>query len=356
MDCNEVIALATRALRISSGEEVRLKSKKKIASVWDGKGCVYEIVVTHRGKESTFVCKRISFPKQDGSLTFEDQQKIFSYDIEATFYDARVYEAFISFGCPVPAGIHTERKARKNDSLTICMSCLLGKTSQKMNFKQATAAVHWAARLHAHTWHEKADQFTNILQREGSFWHLDVSMAELENLPRNIWCKRLYRASHAIDRWLKADVFQSIIHGDFHIDNMIFQNGSLIGLCDFQYCGYGNCMRDICYMLSCCVQEVAEKGNTNKRHPWETFLFNVYHKELSKILGESRVPPFQELLLTAEICYVDLARYLMGSGRLVNAFLIPRAKSVLDKLDSGILLSTELSYDEALAFNFPRAH
>ncbi len=74
---------------------------------------------------------------------------------------------------------------------------------------------------------------------------------------------------------------QTLIHGDFRLDNMFFDDGEYpeVALVDWQLTTVGNGLYDIAYFLSSCV-------STDIRREIETLAIESYHKIIASETGE----------------------------------------------------------------------
>ena len=339
---------------------IDIVSIKTIARLWAGMGCCNEIIYylnNNDQKKMSIVCKEISMPSvSDGELSCGDARKKNSYIVEKNFYDK--FAAILRNNqINVPEGLYT---ISTSTNLFICMSKLQGTTLTGLNIEEASKAVCWAAKLHAFTWQKKAETFVETigLQKEGTYWYLSTRMEELENIQKNkSFESRLFLAAHAIDKRLKKDPFQSIVHGDFKANNMVCDENNNLGMCDFQYCGKGCCLKDICYMIACYCNDDNNNHDLHHHH-MEGKLFEIYYNELKVNLdantdSSAKIPSYSELLNTVDLCFLDLCRWMAGWGFWGNSFLIPRAKMILNKIDKGEVLKDAEEYVTAIDLTYP---
>lgn len=361
-DAAVLVAKSLKQKEIGEEEQIVHVTKiKSITRLWAGMGEIFEIVFyvnNNKNNQMSIICKEISIPSgADNSLSCGDLRKKRSYFVEQNFYDSFA-EILNEHSIVVPKGLYTNRTA---STLFICMSKLNGEALNGLGIKEASSAVKWAAKLHALTWQEKADKFVEKigLQSQGTYWYLDTRLDEIENMSRTGWEGRLFLAAAAIDARLKTDPFQAIVHGDFKANNMVSDDDHF-ALCDFQYSGKACCLKDICYMIACyCKSNIGNNNDNdnNEYHDFEKELLELYYNELQLNLksdnANAKIPPYEELLVAVDLCFVDLVRWMAGWGFWGNDFLIPRAKLILDKLDSGKMLSDENEYKKAVALVYP---
>ena len=349
---HDSLALVSKSFSVPP-ENVCIVSNESIASLWAGMGEIFEIRFYLNDNEKniiSMICKKICLPANEGSISYGDMRKKKSYEVEKCFYD-RFASILNKNDVTVPEGLYTKNSC---SNLFICMTRLKGKSLSNLGIKNAKRAVKWAAKLHALTWGVRADEFVASmgLQSQGTYWYLDTRPNEFENIPRKGWEGRLYSAARAIDERLKADPFQSIIHGDFKAANMVSDGVDNFGMCDFQYCGKGCCLKDICYMIACyCSSSNIDSEGDRVHHPFEEAIFDLYYAELKANAAKQgllEVPSYDALLDAADLCFVDITRWMAGWGYWGNSFLIPRTQKILDKIDNGTLLSSENAYRQAV--------
>uniref|UniRef100_A0A7S1U035 Aminoglycoside phosphotransferase domain-containing protein n=1 Tax=Phaeomonas parva TaxID=124430 RepID=A0A7S1U035_9STRA len=350
MERDEALALAQRAL--PGREVVDVTGIETVASLWAGMGAIYGVRATcaDGDGEAEVICKRIALPA--GELSVGDARKAASYEVEAAFYEGVAELLNGEAGCAVPQGLLVER-GRGAEGLTICMTRLPGSVPGGLGRDGALRAAAWAARLHAFTWGAaRADEFVRMgLQPQGSYWYLDTRLDEWEAIPRRGWQARLRRAARAVDERLKADPLCCVVHGDFKAGNMVW-DGDDVAMCDFQYCGKGCALKDLAYMIGCYLDDRGARRGT-PTHPLERDVLEAYRAELAARLGEDAAPPQAAMDAALDLCFLDLYRWMAGWGVWGNAFLEPRAQSVLDRIDGGKLLKDEDAYRQAVQRAFP---
>ena len=352
MKPDEALALATRAAPAFAAAElceapingpnlvVTSATSRSVASLWAGMGSVEEIrAQTAEHGTITFVAKVIRLPQRCTSVG--DQRKADSYDVEAAFYNGGHAAKLISAGCRVPRPLIVER----GTPLVICMTKVPGRADLSMDERQTGAALQWLARLHAAYWgHARADAAVAAgLQPQGSYWYLDTRADEHSRMPKSGWEGRLRLAARAIDERLKADPFQTVVHGDAKEANMLFEGGT-VGMVDFQYCGKACFAKDLAYCL-CCASGVPEA---------EERLLQLYLADLTVQLAAlgGQPPALPQLQDALALAYCDLGRWMSGWGWWGHD-LRERIIRVLDRLDGGKALPNEEAYSSAVRREFP---
>jgi len=223
------------------------------------------------------------------------------------------------------------------------------------------AVLTWLATLHAAYWgDEKVDKIVEEvgLQQTGSYWHLDTRPSEWEAMPTTGWEGRLKRAARAIDKRLKRDPMQCIIHGDAKEANVLFSSSSskvtactatngrrpdvdlVVTLCDFQYCGKGPPSKDLAYFLCSSANPDDEKA-----------ALEFYRRKLSERLASATddipMPSMDDLQDSMDLAYCDFYRFMSGWGYWGSGGE-NRVKRVLYRLEGGTDLGSEEAYDDAI--------
>lgn len=336
---------AEAGLPTLDAESIGRVSARKLQSLWGGMGYVYCLTITTTvGRVQKIVAKRVQLPR--GELSFGDQRKKDSYDVEAAFYSRGHAERLIAAGCAVPFPLHVE--ASRAEGVTICMTMLEGQ--QGRGKSSADAFVLWLARLHATYWGARADEACGPeggLQPQGCYWHLDTRPEEHSSMGITGMMGRLRLAARAIDLRLKADPMQTVCHGDAKGANIMYDAATGAALVyDFQYCGKAAAMKDLAYFLNATVCASSAE---------EERLLQLYHRELWALLErQGDTPPDWEVLKTChELALCDWRRFsevgLGGWGDSATS----RVEGLLRKLDGGKALASEQAYIEAMLREFP---
>jgi thiamine kinase-like enzyme len=201
------------------------------------------------------------------------------------------------------------------------------------------------------------------LQPIGSYWHLDTRPDEHSSMPRGGLSGRLKLAARAIDRRLKSEEWQCLIHGDPKDANILVDDGGAgsghfgrVYLYDFQYCGKGPPTKDLAYFLCSSVDDSALDIDS---------LIQYYHRQLeSEIRARHssqsslsppsgaailRIPTLKELHGSLDLAFCDYYRFLCGWGHWGSLNQVEeRVRRTLDRLDAGTRLDSPEDYEEAI--------
>eukprot|EP00927_Polykrikos_kofoidii_P062300 TRINITY_DN57106_c0_g1_i1.p1 TRINITY_DN57106_c0_g1~~TRINITY_DN57106_c0_g1_i1.p1 ORF type:complete len:361 (+),score=56.13 TRINITY_DN57106_c0_g1_i1:94-1176(+) len=324
---------------------------KAIASLWAGMGAVYSLSITHSagGPPIEIIAKKVQLPKKCTSMG--DQRKKDSYDVEAAFYSHGHAERLIASNALVPFPLHVEKSPCED--VTICMTQLDGSSQSR---GQPETFVVWLARLHATYWGPRADVACGPacgggLALQGCYWHLDTRPDEHARMGTSGWMGRLKLAARAIDLRLKADLLQTICHGDAKGANIMYSHGedgvAVPLVYDFQYCGKGAATKDLAYFLN--VDVYATNADEER-------ILQLYHSELSDLLMAQGdvVPSFEILRTSFELALCDWRRFSeIGLGGWGDQSANGRVQKLLERLDGGKKLQSEEAYIEAMTREFP---
>jgi len=325
-----------------------------LVDVCAGMGTVYEASVRlSSGQEERLMVKLIKMEECGSEDESQRLQRLESYQVEANFYEKGYAAQLNASGaqCPLPLRI---AKTEDGSHLCLCMTKLQGVSAHRLSASQAEAAVIWLARLHAAYWGKKADVAIaeGGLHLQGCFWHLDSRAEEHTRMLADGWVGRLKLAARGIDVRLKADPYQTIVHGDAKAENMVFSgcaaNGITAGVCDFQYVGKAHPAKDLAYCFLSLDKDIAQEQHTE--------LLSQYLASLSTLLeAQGDIPPsLHELQVCYGLCVCDYARWVAGWGLLgFESILRRRCAATLDAIDGGTCLSSEGAYTEAIFTAFP---
>jgi len=224
----------------------KILSFETIQTLWGG----YGELVRLRFFEKTIIIKHIKLPKpsthpRGWNTDLSHKRKLHSYQVEVNWYQG--FSNKIDKRCRLPQGL---KCFQSDNEWLIVMEDLskagFTKTSIKANKNHLKSSLTWLANFHAKYMGIKSD----LLWKEGTYWHLDTRPDELEVLD-DIELKSFAKT---IDKELKNTKYQTFIHGDAKLANFCFnKEGSLCAAVDFQYVGHGCGMKDVAYFMSSAV-------------------------------------------------------------------------------------------------------
>jgi len=302
-----------------------------VCSLWSGMGHIYRVKLPG---DQQIIIKHVAAPRKH--LSFGDQRKADSYQVEANFYE-NVAHKLIEQGLHIPTPLVVERDAGKSKSeIVIAMSYIEGDSMDWSTDEPLRAILRWLATLHASHWDISDHEATELgLQRTASYWHLDTRLEEHLSMPNKGWEGRLKLAARAIDQRLKRDT-QCIIHGDAKDANVLYSEHDVY-LCDFQYCGRGPPSKDLAYFF---CSSVAPDN--------ETTALEYYLQQLTtRLQNDAMAPTLEELQESIDLAYCDFYRFMSGWGYWGSGGE-ERVKMVLNRLDGGKTLASEDDYDNAV--------
>jgi hypothetical protein len=353
-----------------------------LSSLWAGMGSIIKVTGrTKSHKSRVLILKQISLPQ--GKLSFGDNRKALSYEVECNFYEyfANDLNSYAQYNI-VPSHLFVDRTNKDSGKISICMTELQGPAVLLDNRGSIEGAIAAVALFHSMWWgNDLADSVVSRgLQAQGGYWYLDTRPDEFNNIPTRDWHSRLKKAAAAIDARLKADVLlQCIIHGDLKDCNMSYhssflstkensskETNAVISFCGFQYCGKSNAMKDIAYLF--CVnfpQTDLEQDERSLLLFYYNYLIEMLKNKNSRnnmedakdLLCTSNsiiLPTFDECYTSLQFAYADLCRWMSGWGYWgCVRFLQKKTKTLLDAIDGGTELPTSQDYIDQVMSRFP---
>eukprot|EP00890_Picochlorum_soloecismus_P006737 jgi/Picsp_1/889/NSC_04376-R1_conserved domain len=301
-----------------------------LCKLWKGYGEIMTVQATDcNGTESHLVIKQVHIPGQSDEELGEDHlRKVRSYSVESVFY-REMSDRMNSRGVIVPTvrlitgELDTSRSTNFKDGMrmSIVMDDLrtqgycYERKGNQLSLEEGKAVLSWLAKFHAVNWqsmHTSSSAVQEGLWPEATFWQLDSRSEEFKAIDVD-WIELKYLAKDIHDA-LRGSKYRTIIHGDAKAANFFFiqrergQDVDRIAGYDFQYCGFGDAMRDVAYFLSCSI-----KPGVLYAH--ERNLLEYYHSQLVANLTEEQAHGYSldALQNSYKLCLVDLARFMAGS-------------------------------------------
>lgn len=345
-------------------EIVKLDKQVSLASLWAGMGSIVKLEGSSANNtKATAIVKLISFPPGPrAGLSIGDSRKAASYEVEAAFYTnfSMVINKKAGY-CIVPQCLHADNTQQSSGKIHICMTELPGPTVGRVSASVCESAIRGIAMLHATWWGGGAADaaVSKGLQPQGGYWYLDTRPDEYKDISKSGWTGRLRKAAKPIDKWLKSDPMQCIIHGDLKNCNMSldekrnektdgFSSYKTMSFCDFQYVGKASPMKDLAYFFTASVEDSLINDDNKENH-----FLGLYREELL-VNGASSVPPLEHMKVALSFAYADYARFMAGWGWWGNVRLVEgKVKNLLDMIDGGTELTSEGAYTEAINKLFP---
>jgi len=257
------------------------------------------------------------------------QRKVFSYQVEQTFYE--VFSTRCGERCRVPDFIGADELDSKG-GWVIILSDLdfegFGKRKQSVEQRYVRACLAWLANFHACFMGDAATGLWPV----GTYWHLETRPDEFKAMPEG----RLRSAAELIDQRLNSATYQTLVHGDAKIANFCFssQGHERVAAVDFQYVGRGCGMKDFAYFISSCLSEQEAERQQDS-------LLDFYFEELQKGLAyycvEVDFPALEsEWRALYPFAWADFCRFLAGWSPghwKLNSYSEQLTTRVLEQLD-----------------------
>lgn len=240
----KAIRRATSATSVSEGDPVQ--------SLWDGYGEVLRFEL--RGASvSSVIVKHVSPPRVNkprrGDADSAHQRKLRSYEVEAHFYQA--YASRSGPNARLPKA-YACQKTEQGFLFILEDLDLAGYPGRRHSLTEAErdACLRWLAAFHA--------TFLGVepvgLWKSGTYWQIGARAEELSKMTH----VALKLAAPKLDARLHQCRFKTLLHGDAKPANFCFPIGAgNVAAVDFQYTGGGCGMKDVAYLLDCCISEGA---------------------------------------------------------------------------------------------------
>lgn len=276
--------------------------RESVASLWSGFGDVVRFHLAGADLRSVIV-KWVHPPPPDHpnrrgwSGDIAHQRKLRSYEVEHAWYSSWAEQ--LSGHCRIAKCFGVERL---DDGWVFVFEDLGASGFEDLRGEVTTAQVHaclrWLATLHSRF----LGQSPTGLWPVGTYWHLATRPHELDAMTDG----PLKVAAGAIDQKLNQARWQTIVHGDAKVANLMINRAGEIAAVDFQYVGGGCGIKDVAYFLgSCFFDEELERI--------ESELLDVYFRELAGSSGGSLAQEveseWRELYPWA---WADFHRFLRG--------------------------------------------
>jgi hypothetical protein len=284
----------------------RITNRIEVQSLWSGYGGIERVVLEGADYPSVVVKHvqpgRGSHPR-GWNTDLSHQRKLKSYQVETNWYDSQKNNAGDNLArIPVCFGIQ-----REGDEVFLILEDLdasgfAGRRSL-VNQSEWKSCVRWLAAFHT--------QYLGVapkgLWENGTYWHLETRPDELERLNDH----SLKKAASAIDAKLKANKFQTLVHGDAKLANFCFSsNGSEVAAVDFQYVGGGCGVKDLAYFVGSCFRdEDAEKIEVEVLDYYFNQLGECLEKIESRFLKEEIEGDWRPLY---PVAWADFHRFMKG--------------------------------------------
>lgn len=305
-----------------------------VQELWSGYGVIQRATFDHPDFTSAVV-KHIDLSQErtnrrgwTGNLAH--QRKIKSYQVEKAFYEK--YSHRCSARCRVP-GLHAVQVKEGQAGLIIVLEDLnvSGYDIRKNQVDQdeIESCLEWLAHFHATFMSCTAKELWDV----GTYWHLKTRPEEWNAMAD----RPLKFHAATIDKKLNQARFQTLVHGDAKLANFCFgcqENGKpQVAAVDFQYVGRGCGMKDVAYLISCCMN-AAESDETQSKLLDHYFM--TLANSLSKLQPEIDFPLLeQEWRELYPYAWADFCRFLAGWSPghwKLNQYSDRLTQSVLDQL------------------------
>jgi len=269
-----------------------------LQNLWSGYGEILRIKLQD-SPYKTIIAKYVQISKdlnhpRGWNTDVGHQRKIKSYQIESHWYQH--YSRLSKARLPKFYAIESH-----GQEIIILMEDLnqsgFSIKKEMVKWLEISNCLKWLAEFHASFYQVPP----NGLWKEGSYWHLDTRLEELQMIDD----KNLKNAARAISNKLNTCKHKTIIHGDAKLANFCFsKTGSVAGV-DFQYVGAGCGIQDVAYFVGSCLNE-SECERLEKK------ILDTYFEYLQDALEISNPSLEKEWRSLYHVAWADFYRFLKG--------------------------------------------
>lgn len=270
----------------------------RLQSLWGGYGDLWRGELETEQALETVIVKDVRPPARDESLAH--RRKLRSYAVEQAFY-AR-------FAGGLGDASRTARPVALSSAgggfLTVLEDLEQAGFSSEGRRKAALlgGGLRWLAAFHASFLGVAPDGLWKV----GTYWHLATRPDEHSRLRPG----PLKASAAAIDQRLSSARFRTLVHGDAKPENICVARGDRVAFVDFQYVGGGVGVKDVAYLLNCCV------GATEYARAVPHYLdeyFALLRTALAPKLAPADVAALErEWRELFPVAWVDFYRFLQG--------------------------------------------
>ena len=282
-----------------------IELEEQVQSLWSGYGQI--IRCKSHSTNVSYIVKVIqpaeaSDHPRGWNTSASHQRKLKSYQVEASFYQE--YANKTDSYCRVPQLI----SSRITEKYTLLVMEDLdasgyGERKELAKWSDLAVAIKWLAYFHARFMNSSVDNLWPI----GTYWHLATRQDELLVMAEGTFKDNAI----AIDSYLNAAKFQTLVHGDAKFENLCFRpNGKDVAAVDFQYIGKGSGVKDLAYLVGSCLSE-------DKLIEFDHRILDEYLTQLKKALAHYEVALDFETLsketrMLYPVAWADFYRFLLG--------------------------------------------
>ena len=292
----KAIRRATGAASVGEGEHIQ--------QLWDGYGEVLRFEL-HGASVPSVVVKHVCPPvakKLGGSVNAAHARKLKSYQVEAHFYGVHASRA--AKRCRMPQ-VYQCQKTQTGFLFILEDLDAAGYAGRRTSLTEAEllGCLRWLAEFHAAFLDVKPEGVWKV----GTYWSLNTRAAELARMTD----AQLREAAPKLEARLNQCRYKTWVHGDAKPANFCFSSDpDRVAALDFQYTGGGCGVKDVAYLLDCCL------GGATPEHSAEAYL-DAYFAALRDGLSARQVP-LDVAAVEAEwrtlypVAWADFARFLDG--------------------------------------------
>ena len=268
-----------------------------LQNLWGGYGELLRVEL--RGGPREFVILKRVIPPESKRESVSDARKRRSYECERAWY--RNGARGCGANCRVAEGIAVEKPLLLLEDLGAA-----GFHPKRPSINlQLQAGLRWLAHFHSRFLEAPPPG----LWKRGTYWHLETRRDEWKRMPAGL----LKDAAETLDLRLRNARFQTVVHGDAKPANFLWNPRGEAAAVDFQYVGGGCGIRDVAYLLNCCLGE----EECEARIPgWIDYYFTALRKAIRADGNEAKAQELEtEWRELFPVAWCDFERFLQGWSR-----------------------------------------
>jgi hypothetical protein len=288
--------LTARVVRATGARGFELG--RRLQAVWGGYGEVWRGELSTESGVSSVIVKDVRPPDDDGSLAH--RRKLRSYRVEQSFY-AR-FANLLGDRSRVAKALGLSSTDRAFVTVLEDLEQAGFSTQPRITSAELAGSLDWLAAFHATFLGESPEELWKV----GTYWHLGTRPDELLRMRSG----PLRANAAALDQRLNTARFRTLVHGDAKPDNVCHARDGSVAFVDFQYVGGGVGVKDVAYLLNCCL---SPKECESALPRWLDFYFAALRAALvPKLEPDDLVALEREWRELFPVAWLDFYRFLQG--------------------------------------------
>ncbi|MGJ8681203.1 oxidoreductase family protein [Paraglaciecola sp.] len=331
-------------------EDHQVRKLETVQALWSGYGEIARYFSPRL--DTNLIVKYVNPPEnvthpRGWNTDTSHQRKLKSYQVEANFYkyyaalcnNDRRNKDFRNNDCRVANLVAMNNKPSCELQVSGTQNLILvledldqsgfAKRYTQVDLAKVKSVIKWLAHFHAKFLANKSKGLWSV----GTYWHLDTRKDEHKAMLDG----KLKEAAVNISERLNQAQYQTLVHGDAKLANFCFATNQphlSVAAVDFQYVGQGVGVKDLAYLLGCCLTD----DELFKTAP---SLLDYYFSQLKGAISEYQmdvdfVQLEHEWRDLYSFAWADFHRFLLGwsPGHFkINGYMQTQTNKAIDKLN-----------------------